>query len=48
MHIKVCTCVQCKAQKKKKSRNHKKRIRRMLNRLRRKGDDNKVKNWYYC
>lgn len=48
MKIKVCTCAQCRSVKSRRRSNTKKRIKRYLNRLRRKGDDDKVKNWYWA
>lgn len=48
MKIKICFCKQCCAQKRGKRGNYKKRVKRMLNRLRRRGNDDKVVNWYWA
>lgn len=49
MKIKVCHCKQCRAQKSGKRSSYKKRIKRYLNKLRRKDmEDTKVKNWYWA
>jgi len=47
--IKVCTCKQCRAVKnKKKNRNAKIRIRRLMNKRRRKNPDGTVVNFYWA
>jgi hypothetical protein len=47
MKVKVCRCEQCRAKKAGKRSNYKKRVKRMLNRMRRRGNDDKVVNWYW-
>jgi hypothetical protein len=47
MKIKICTCKHCRAAKSRENRNTKKRIKRYLNRLRRR-DTDKVFNWYWA
>lgn len=47
--IQVCTCEQCRAAKnKRKNRNLKKRIKRWLNKKRRKGEEGEVFNYYWA
>lgn len=48
MKIKICSCKQCRYAKKGKRGNHKKRVKRMINRLRRRGNDDKAVNWYWA
>lgn len=45
--MKVCTCHQCRAAKRRASKNLKKRIRRMVNRIRRR-DIGKRKMFYWA
>ena len=44
----VCTCVQCRAAKRKKHRNIKNKIKRLLNKRRRKGGEGNIYNWYWA
>ena len=46
--IKICKCSQCSASKKKKSRNTKEFIKRMLNKKRRKSLDGDVTTFCYA
>lgn len=46
MNIKTCTCSQCRAKKANARPALKKRIKRYLNRARRRGDVGKVVNFY--
>lgn len=50
MKIKVCHCEQCRYVKnKRKNRKFKKKLKRYLNKLRRKDmEDIKIKNWYWA
>lgn len=50
MKIKVCHCEQCRYIKnKRKNRKFKKKLKRYLNKLRRKDmEDTKIKNWYWA
>jgi hypothetical protein len=47
MKVKVCRCEQCRAKKRSQRGNYKKRVKRMLNRMRRRGNDDKIINWYW-
>lgn len=46
--VKICTCKQCRLVKKRASKNYKKRIRRYLNRQRRKGTDGRAVTWMFA
>jgi len=49
MKIKVCTCEQCRGVKnKRKNRNVKKRVKRLMNKKRRKGKEGEVHNFYWA
>lgn len=48
MKIKLCTCKQCRAKKRAARSTVKKRVKRYLNRLRRRDNDDQVKNWYWA
>lgn len=48
MIVKICTCEQCRYGKRNTRTKLKKRIKRLLNRRRRRWqDDNKISNWYW-
>lgn len=46
--VKICTCKQCRLVKKRASKNYKKRVRRYLNRQRRKGTDGRAVTWMFA
>lgn len=48
MKVIVCRCTQCRGAKNKKKSKTKKRVKRYLNRLRRRADDGKVKTWCWA
>ena len=49
MKIRACHCKQCRAVKKRKSSNFKKRVKRYTNKLRRRDmEDTKIYNWYWA
>lgn len=49
MKVKVCTCEQCRfAKHLRKNRKLKKVIKRLMNKRRRRGCEDKITNWYWA
>lgn len=48
MRVNICKCSQCRAVRRKASRNAKVFFRRFISKKRRKGNDDKVFNFYWA